>query len=68
MGKGDEEGLPFKSTRRKLNALRGGVGQRPKSHEPSIGDQAGDRLPHIKIRCHRQSILKKWNKFHHLKR
>jgi hypothetical protein len=36
MGKGDEDVLPFKSTRRTLDTLRGGAGQRPKSHEPLI--------------------------------
>jgi hypothetical protein len=67
MGKGDEDGLPFKSTHRKLDTVRGGIGQRLKSHESSIGEEAGDRLGHIKNRCYRRSILKKPTKFHNLK-
>jgi hypothetical protein len=67
MGKGDEDGLLFKGTRRKLDTLHGGAGQQPQSHEPSIGEEAGHRLRYIKNRCYRRSILKKWNKIHSLK-
>jgi hypothetical protein len=63
-----EDGPRFKCTRRKLDALRGGLGQRPKAREPSIGEQTGDCLRHIKNRWYHWSILKKWNEFLGLKR
>jgi hypothetical protein len=65
---GEEDGRRFRGPRRNLDALRGGLGQRPKALEPSIGEEAGDRLRHIKNRCYRRSILKKWNRSLDLKR
>jgi hypothetical protein len=59
---------PFKGTRHKLDALRGGLDRRPKARKPSIGEGAADRLRHIKNRCYRCSILKKWNRILDLKR
>jgi hypothetical protein len=64
----DEDRPCFKGTRRKLNVLRGGHGQRPKARESSIGKEAGDRLRHIKKHWDRRVIFKKWNEILVLKR